>query len=159
MKSNRKSGNLIKEKPQSNNKYNINYIQTENVNFGNINISLNNANMNKPINSSSINKELINNIKSILLDKSKQIEEDKEIITPLYSDKRKKNFELFSNIKEKTDLSHISNYSVISFLIQSTWGNLDKVGLTEIQIFDKKGKKINIIECHVFNGAEDGINK
>jgi hypothetical protein len=159
MKSKRKSGNLTKEKPQSNNKYNINYIQTENVNFGNINISLNNANMNKPINSSNINKELINNIKSILLDKSKQIEEEKEIIAPIYSDKRKKNFELYSNIKEKTDLSHISNYSVISFIIQSTWGNLDKVGLTEIQIFDKKGKKINIIECHVFNGAEDGINK
>jgi len=94
MKSKRKSGNLTKEKPQSNNKYNINYIQTENVNFGNINISLNNANMNKPINSSNINKELINNIKSILLDKSKQIEEEKEIIAPIYSDKRKKNFEL-----------------------------------------------------------------
>lgn len=149
---------MIREKPQSNNKYNINYIQTENVNFGNINISLNNAHVNKPINSSNINKELINNIKSILLEKTKQIEE-KDVIGKLYSDKRDKNIELFSNLKDKTDLSHISNYSVISFLILSTWGNTEKVGLTEVQIYDRKGKKINIIECHVFNGAEEGINK
>jgi hypothetical protein len=48
---------------------------------------------------------------------------------------------------------------VISIIIISTWGNQDRLGLTEIQIFDSKNKKIDIIECHVFNGNEDNINK
>lgn len=51
------------------------------------------------------------------------------------------------------------DYSVISIIILSTWGNTEKTGLTEVQIFDSKNKKIDIIECHVFNGVEDGINK
>lgn len=44
-------------------------------------------------------------------------------------------------------------------MVHSTWGNLEKVGLTEVQIFDKKSKKIDILECHVFNGNDEGINK
>ena len=48
---------------------------------------------------------------------------------------------------------------MISIVILSTWGNLEKLGITEIQIFDNKNKKIEIIECHAFNGQDDGINK
>lgn len=130
------------------------------MNFGNINISLNNTNLDKPIiNTSNLNKDLINNIKSIFLNKNKEINEEEELNLILKTDKKEKLFDIYSNFKEKADLTHISNFSVISFVIVSTWGNNEKVGLTEIQIFDKKGKKINIIECHVFNGNEEGINK
>jgi len=36
---------------------------------------------------------------------------------------------------------------------------MSKCGLTEVQLFDEKNRKIEIKECHVFNGSEDGINK
>jgi hypothetical protein len=53
----------------------------------------------------------------------------------------------------------LSDYSAISLHVHSNWGNLGKCGLTEIQLLDEKNRKIEIKECHVFNGSEDTINK
>jgi hypothetical protein len=43
----------------------------------------------------------------------------------------------------------------------SNYGNSDKIGLTEVQIFDRTNKKINIIDCKIDSteGNEIGIIK
>ena len=43
--------------------------------------------------------------------------------------------------------------------MNSNWGNMGKCGLTEVQFLDEKNKKVEIKECHVFNGSSEGINK
>lgn len=51
------------------------------------------------------------------------------------------------------------NFSVISLHIISNWGHKAKVGITEIQLYDAKKRKIQIADCHVFNGNEDEIGR
>lgn len=51
------------------------------------------------------------------------------------------------------------NFSVISLHIVSNWGHKAKVGITEIQLYDSKKRKIQIADCHVFNGNEDEIGR
>jgi hypothetical protein len=69
---------------------------------------------------------------------------------------KKVEFNPTSSIKSK---SSFENFSIISMKILSTWGNNESVGLTEIQLLDNKFKKINIIECHIYNGEEEGLSK
>jgi hypothetical protein len=62
--------------------------------------------------------------------------------------------------------SQSSNYNIIldslssvSFVIISNWGNVEKVGLTEIELFDTNCKRVEIMECQVSNGSDTGIAK
>ena len=61
--------------------------------------------------------------------------------------------------KQKKNNINNNNYSIITLIINSNWGNLYKVGITEIQLFDSKKKRIQISECHVLNGDEDNISR
>ena len=66
------------------------------------------------------------------------------------------NTDISSNNSKK---NKFNNYSALSLIINSNWGDLNKVGITEIQLFDIKKRKIPISECHVFNGNEENIYK
>ena len=66
------------------------------------------------------------------------------------------NTDVSSNNSKK---NKFNNYSALSLIINSNWGDLNKVGITEIQLFDIKKRKIPISECHVFNGNEENIYK
>ena len=66
------------------------------------------------------------------------------------------NTDISSNNSKK---NKFNNYSALSLIIISNWGHLNKVGITEIQLFDIKKRKIPISECHVFNGNEDNISR
>ena len=66
------------------------------------------------------------------------------------------NTDISSNNSKK---NKFNNYSALSLIINSNWGDLNKVGITEIQLFDIKKRKIPISECHVFNGNEENISR
>ncbi len=66
------------------------------------------------------------------------------------------NTDVSSNNSKK---NKFDNYSALSLIIISNWGDLNKVGITEIQLFDIKKRKIPISECHVFNGNEENISR
>ena len=66
------------------------------------------------------------------------------------------NTDVSSNNSKK---NKFNNYSALSLIIISNWGDLNKVGITEIQLFDIKKRKIPISECHVFNGNEENISR
>ena len=51
------------------------------------------------------------------------------------------------------------NYSVVNIVIKSNWGNKTKTGITEVQLYDHKHRRIPIAVCHVFNGSEDNIGR
>ena len=66
---------------------------------------------------------------------------------------------LLTDISSNSKKKKINNYSVITLIIISNWGDLNKVGITEIQLFDNKKRKIPISEVHVFNGNEENISR
>jgi len=141
-------------------------------NNSNININSNNNNNNNNLNEvPNLLKSSFSNLTSSLKDKTKMFDYNENVEEMAL---KKPNFLRTSQTlkdivgvinspnstsKSCTIIIKWIDYSVLSLVVHSTWGNLEKVGLTEVQIFDKKSKKIDILECHVFNGNDEGINK
>lgn len=65
--------------------------------------------------------------------------------------------DLIHDVTSKTEKN--SNYNSTIILILSNWGNSSKVGISEIQLLGKNGKKIPIVDCDVFNGTKDEIGR
>ena len=128
----------------------------------NLNNSIsNNVNANPNITNSSQNKATFS---SSMKETNKEYNtlEDDNFSSTNVKNEFKGNKESVSAIK--SNLSIIKNkiildYSALSININSTWGNLTKCGLTEIQLVDEKNRKIEIKECHVFNGSENYISR
>jgi hypothetical protein len=94
-------------------KFNINYIKTESINFGNININMNNNNKIKIF--------------------------DENITENLTSYRAGTNKSLIDSCVNRQNSLHI--------VIVSNWGHSEKVGITEIQLFDSIGEQIHITDC------------
>ena len=65
--------------------------------------------------------------------------------------------DLIHDVTSKTEKNSKYNNTII--LILSNWGNSSKVGISEIQLLGKNGKKIPIVDCDVFNGTKDEIGR
>jgi len=64
-----------------------------------------------------------------------------------------------NDTSKKKNNSNNNKYSIITLIIKSNWGNLHKVGITEIQLLDIKNRKISISKCEVINGNEENISR
>ena len=149
------------DKIQSFNKFNINYIQTDNINFGNVNINLNT--MNNINNNKFFNKHNGEDDKLRSSWNSKSESKNLKKIVKFNDNNDQKSSIIRSNSNSKSPLSSneiiLLDCSMLTIIILSNWGNQYKVGITEIQLFDTKFQKINIIECHVLNGNDHSISK
>ena len=59
--------------------------------------------------------------------------------------------------QNKNDIKINVNNCTIVINISSNWGNKKYLGINEIELFDKKNKKINISECIVIGGNNQNI--
>jgi hypothetical protein len=155
----------VPERVQSVNKFNINYIQTDNINFGNININLSTSNnlcTNKLLTKRSDEDKLRSSLNLNLETKRNKKEvrftnknSDDKLEHKLSLSKIRSN--TFSPISSKSNLNLDSNVITISIL--SNWGHHREVGLTEIQLFDSKLQKISILGSHIVNRNDENVSK
>ena len=52
-----------------------------------------------------------------------------------------------------------SNYNSIILLLLSNWGHSEIIGISEVQLIGKNGKRIPIVHCVVSNGKQDTIGR
>ena len=65
--------------------------------------------------------------------------------------------DIIAEINSKTKQN--SNYNNIILLLLSNWGHSEIIGISEVQLIGKNGKKIPIVHCVVSNGKQDTIGR
>ena len=135
---------------QKNNKNNVNNI----INNNKSEINNENNNTTNKINNNNNNS----NIKNNNTNSNFNINNSNNINNNNIKNNKLSNYN-FTESNNAKNTKKLINYSVITITIISNWGNKDKVGITEIQLFDSKDRKIPISECHVFNGNEEHIGR
>ena len=65
--------------------------------------------------------------------------------------------DIIAEINSKTKPN--SNYNSIILLLLSNWGHSEIIGISEVQLIGKNGKKIPIVHCVVSNGKQDTIGR
>ena len=65
--------------------------------------------------------------------------------------------DIIAEINSKTKPN--SNYNSIILLLLSNWGHSEIIGVSEVQLIGKNGKKIPIVHCVVSNGKQDTIGR